>query len=449
MNTKSTSFPAHKLNHLAVRRFGRLILGALLAVSAASALAQSCEYQIFCPPSIVTNICGAISVPVFYQASATNICNQGVSILYSTPPGSSFGPGTHPVVCSARFSDGHVESCAFTINVTTNCPPPPPTNCPIAHCSTNLVRYLSCGSNCVPVYYSTWGENPCNPTNVVVTTSPLSGSCFTLGNHTVDVWASAGGQTDHCSFMVTVLSDPNCPPPANGCTNCSSGCSTNLLVNGSFESPGVPDGYVPLPGGNSVIAGWTTLLNGVEYYNPVAAPIAVNTGTAADGNFLLDLAPTVAGGGGIQQTFGVVPGKSYRVSFMMGTSRERGRNGMASLSVIVGGMARAFNLSTESANISWERKEFSFVAPPLATTATLVFSTMDDPALSFVNLDDVRVSDCCRDPGLRIKPTITVEWSCGILQSAPDVYGPYLDVPGATSPYTTEAAGPRRFFRTR
>ena len=36
-----------------------------------------------------------------------------------------------------------------------------------------------------------------------------------------------------------------------------------------------------------------------------------------------------------------------------------------------------------------------------------------------------------------------------ILQSASDVTGPYLDLPGATSPHTEPMTGPRKFWRTR
>jgi hypothetical protein len=180
----------------------------------------------------------------------------------------------------------------------------------------------------------------------------------------------------------------------------------------------------------------------------VAAPSFVNTGFAADGNYLLALAPANALGGGIQQTFPTVPGKSYRVCFAMGTSKGRGRNGTASLTVTVAGVAHAFNVSTESPTIAWELKGFSFVPPSDTTTSTLIFSTMDDPALSIVNLDDVRVSDCCEDPELKITRPVTVEWKCGILQSASTAPGPYTDVPGATSPYTVPATGPQ-FFRTR
>jgi hypothetical protein len=45
--------------------------------------------------------------------------------------------------------------------------------------------------------------------------------------------------------------------------------------------------------------------------------------------------------------------------------------------------------------------------------------------------------------------TITLTWPDGILQSADNVMGPYSDVPLATSPYTTSAIGPHKFYRVR
>jgi hypothetical protein len=44
---------------------------------------------------------------------------------------------------------------------------------------------------------------------------------------------------------------------------------------------------------------------------------------------------------------------------------------------------------------------------------------------------------------------IVLTWTNGILQSATAVLGPYGDVPGATSPYTTNYAGSMKFFRLR
>jgi hypothetical protein len=49
------------------------------------------------------------------------------------------------------------------------------------------------------------------------------------------------------------------------------------------------------------------------------------------------------------------------------------------------------------------------------------------------------------------RTNLVLNWPAGwTLQSATNVTGPYLDVSGATSPYTNQLnAGPRRFFRLR
>jgi hypothetical protein len=270
-------------------------------------------------------------------------------------------------------------------------------------------------------------------------TTPASGSLFPIGVTWVECVARdfCGNQTI-TSFPVTVEGD--CRP--------GDGCPKNLLLNGSFEEPGVPDGYVALPGGDRSIIAWIPILNGVEYYNPFGTPQDVASGPAAEGHYVVDLSSSHGLGGGIQQAFATVPGTSYRVSFAFGTAKARGRTGRASLAATVGGTSHAFNISTETPSLSWVREEFSFVATD--TTSTLIFSTMDDPSLSFVVLDDVRVDGgCCGDAGLKITPSVTLEWTCGVLQSAPAVAGPYTDVPGATSPHTEPATGARKYWRVR
>ena len=40
-----------------------------------------------------------------------------------------------------------------------------------------------------------------------------------------------------------------------------------------------------------------------------------------------------------------------------------------------------------------------------------------------------------------------LNWTIGALQSSTNVAGPYLPVPGATSPFTMPTTGPRQFYR--
>ncbi len=325
------------------------------------------------------------------------------------------------------------------IAVQRDCQAPPPPACLEFSCPSNLL-VTTCNTNGATASYNVWATNRCQG-SVSVRLDPPSGTMFPLG--TTDVWATiaGSGETNRCHFTVTVVLDPQCG-------GLPGSCSTNLLVNGSFEVPGVPDSYVALAPETGVLAGWTTVLNGIEYYNPRASvPPSVDAGVAAEGNYVIDLAGISGPGGGIRQSFATVVGRTYHVRFAFGTARDRGRTGRASLVVTVAGQAHAFNIATDSPSIEWTRKSFSFVATD--PVATLVFCTLDDPAASFVNLDDVRVTDCCEEGGLTITPTVTLEWSCGILQSASDVTGPYTDVLGAASPYTAPVSGPRRFWRVR
>ena len=53
---------------------------------------------------------------------------------------------------------------------------------------------------------------------------------------------------------------------------------------------------------------------------------------------------------------------------------------------------------------------------------------------------DLRLHRCGTVPGVRHD---------GTLQGAENVEGPYVDIPGATSPYCVPATDPRKFFRVR
>jgi uncharacterized repeat protein (TIGR03803 family) len=175
----------------------------------------------------------------------------------------------------------------------------------------------------------------------------------------------------------------------------------NRLVNGSFETPGVPDlAYGRLYGGDELITGWKTLDDGVDYYNPalvggLTTVPDVSTGLAADGFYALNLSPIGGTGGGIRQTFPTTPGNTYHVFFKMGTSAERGRTGPANLTARITTDVtppHEFPLPADSAQIAWELMNFDFTATK--PFSTLVFTSSDDPATSFVNLDDVHVIEC-------------------------------------------------------
>jgi hypothetical protein len=155
-----------------------------------------------------------------------------------------------------------------------------------------------------------------------------------------------------------------------------------LLVNGSFENPGI--GYVSLPGQSTCIAGWTTVLSGVEYYS-------AGTG-AADGSIVVDLANyTYTQGGGLQQTFATTPGASYTLGFWAGNVLASGRDGTGQVRVQVGKVDQTFATAVATGNAyAWRWIDVGFTAQ--ATSSTLTFSNTQNPYLHFAAIDGVSVS---------------------------------------------------------
>jgi len=49
---------------------------------------------------------------------------------------------------------------------------------------------------------------------------------------------------------------------------------------------------------------------------------------------------------------------------------------------------------------------------------------------------------------LAIQPAVQITWQCGgVLQGAPSPTGPWTDIPGATSPYSTVLNAQQQYFR--
>jgi Protein of unknown function (DUF642)/PEP-CTERM motif len=162
--------------------------------------------------------------------------------------------------------------------------------------------------------------------------------------------------------------------------------AANLFVNGSFETPNVS--YQALLGGSTAITGWTTVLSGVEHFNPGAYGV----GSAADGVMVVDLANfTYLNGGGLEQAVATTPGQRYDVSFAAGNSLSSGRTGTGIIKVTLDGSTTlSFNTAVAtSAAMAWETRSFSFVATGASTLVR--FWNDQNPNLYFADLDAVSV----------------------------------------------------------
>lgn len=155
-----------------------------------------------------------------------------------------------------------------------------------------------------------------------------------------------------------------------------------LLVNGGFENPGTS--YVALPGNSTYIAGWTTVLSGVEYYSAGSS--------AASGTMVVDLANyTYQQGGGLQQAFATTPGASYALGFWAGNVKASGRDGTGEVRVQVGNVDQTFATAVAASGAyAWRWIDVAFTAQ--AASTTLTFSNTQDPWLHFALIDGASAS---------------------------------------------------------
>lgn len=138
--------------------------------------------------------------------------------------------------------------------------------------------------------------------------------------------------------------------------------AANLFENGSFESPGGAGNHI-LPGGSTFVTGWTTVLNGVEYFD------ATSYGGASDGVMIVDLADYVYSAGGIEQTVDTVAGTAYEVNFAAGNYLGFGRTGTGVVKVTIDGVTQSFDTAVAtSAATTWKQVSFEFTATQSQTT---------------------------------------------------------------------------------
>jgi hypothetical protein len=154
------------------------------------------------------------------------------------------------------------------------------------------------------------------------------------------------------------------------------------LVNGSFEPASGTGSWMVVAGGSSVIPGWVTTDNGVEWTlgSSGGAP-------APDGLHVVDLACYVYSAGGIQQTFATTPGVPYTITFMLGTLAASGRDGTCQIVVDADAQSQTFSHTNVSGVIAYASKNFTFIADN--ASATLRFRCLQNANAHFAYLDAV------------------------------------------------------------
>jgi hypothetical protein len=168
---------------------------------------------------------------------------------------------------------------------------------------------------------------------------------------------------------------------------------TNLLDNGSFETPSVPAGkHTDFAGGSSGISTWTVVGRQTSLVNQKLTSFQIQF-PASDGLQWLDLTGFHTNNvGGIEQTVPTVAGKAYHLSFAVGNVFDpRGIYGTTStVAVTINGIPLGkFTNSCGTCThiLTWQTFTASFV--PSSPTTVIRFLNADPPTDNSNGLDNV------------------------------------------------------------
>ena len=168
--------------------------------------------------------------------------------------------------------------------------------------------------------------------------------------------------------------------------------NTNLLTNGSFETPSVPAGRLTNFTTGSSITSWTVLGPEAAVVNSKFTSFLVQF-PASDGSQWLDLTGFLStNAGGVEQTVSTIPGKVYHLSFAVGNVFDpRGIYGTTStVAVTINGIPLGkFTNSCGTCThiLTWQTFTASFVAS--SPTTVIRFLNADPPTDNSNGLDNV------------------------------------------------------------
>ncbi len=147
------------------------------------------------------------AVVQYAQPAGTNRCT-GEPIVWSChPPPGTFPPGVTTVACwGPVLENGEAAHCEFTVSVATNCPAVP--SCLSLHCPGEISVPCEAPAGAT-VNYTFTATNSCQG-QLAAYCIPPSGSVFEPGITLVQCTAIGNGQTNRCSFKVSVTGD--CAP---------------------------------------------------------------------------------------------------------------------------------------------------------------------------------------------------------------------------------------------
>lgn len=167
--------------------------------ASASSTRDASPPAITCPANVVIATApGQCSAIVNYVVTVSDN-SSNPTLVCNPPPGSVFGKGTTPVVCTATDIVGNTSTCSFLVTVVDTEKPVFPS------CPADIVVANDPGQCGAVVQFAPPAASDNCPDPVAVVCSPPAGSFFKVGATLVTCTATDGaGNQSTCSFNVTV-----------------------------------------------------------------------------------------------------------------------------------------------------------------------------------------------------------------------------------------------------
>lgn len=167
--------------------------------------AGNCPPTINCSASISAEATGGLT-PITYTVTATASSGAPVPVVCVPPSGSGFRIGQSNVVCTATDSLGISASCTFRVTVVDS-------TIPAVNCPANITRQATSAAGAAVTYIASASDAGGLAS---FDCAPPSGSTFPIGATTVTCVAiDVSGNTNSCSFSVTVTNPNQCPTAGN------------------------------------------------------------------------------------------------------------------------------------------------------------------------------------------------------------------------------------------
>ncbi|GMQ24093.1 hypothetical protein Aoki45_07750 [Algoriphagus sp. oki45] len=223
-----------------------------------------------CPTNItVSNDSGSCGAVVNWTPPTGTDNSGSVTLTSNFEPGSSFPVGTTLVTYTATDLSDNSATCSFEVNVVDS-------EAPVISCPENIATSVAFGqTGAVVTFDLPTATDNCGVPVLQLTDGLASGSLFPIGTTTVTYQAAdAAGNTQNCSFTVTVTAEGDTEAPV------INDCPTNITVSNDSGSCGAVVNWTPPTGTDN--SGSVTLTSNFEPGSSFPVGTTVVTYTASD-----------------------------------------------------------------------------------------------------------------------------------------------------------------------